>query len=189
MGREFELKYRATTEQIAGIRAKFGEFTSITMETTYYDTPALELRQRHWTLRRRFENGRSVCTVKTPLEDCSRGEWELECGDIRAAIPELCKLGVPEELLSLTAEGVAPFCAARFTRLAKTLELEACTVELALDQGVLLGGKRELPFAEVEVELKGGSQDAAVMFARVLAAEFGLTPEPKSKLLRAMELV
>ena len=73
MGREFELKYRATTEQIAGIRAKFGEFTSITMETTYYDTPALELRQRHWTLRRRFENGRSVCTVKTPQKDIQKG--------------------------------------------------------------------------------------------------------------------
>ena len=189
MGREFELKYRAAAEQIAAIRAKFGEFTSISMETTYYDTPGLELRQRHWTLRRRFENGKSVCTVKTPLEDGSRGEWELECGDIEAAIPELCKLGVPEELLFLTAKGVSPFCGARFTRLAKTVESDDCTVELALDQGALIGGGKELPFAEVEVELKDGSQDAAVMFARILAAEFGLTPEPKSKLLRAMELV
>lgn len=188
MGREFELKYRADTKKIATIRAHYGDFSPISMETAYYDTPSLDLRQRHWTLRRRFENGRSVCTVKTPLEDGSRGEWELECGDIESAIPELCKRGVPEELRLLTENGVAPFCGARFTRLVRLLSDELCTVELALDQGVLLGGGQELPFAEVEVELKDGSQDAAVRFAQRLAAEFELSPEPKSKLQRAMEL-
>ncbi len=40
------------------------------------------------------------------------------------------------------------------TRRALTVELESCTVELALDSGVLLGSGRELPLCEVEVELK-----------------------------------
>ena len=38
MGREFELKYQATPEIIAEIRGKFGDFTPISMETTYFDT-------------------------------------------------------------------------------------------------------------------------------------------------------
>ena len=189
MGREFELKYRADAGQIDAIRAKFGKFSPISMETVYYDTPAHDLRRRHWTLRRRYENGRSVCTLKTPLPDGSRGEWETGCGSIEDAIPELCKLGAPKALLLYTAGGVEPFCGAKFTRLAKTLTLESCTVELALDQGVLIGGGQELAFAEVEVELKGGSEPAAVAFARDLAAEFGLAPEPKSKVQRAMALV
>ena len=66
MGREFELKYRADAAALAAIREEFGEFTSIAMETTYYDTPSGDLRRMRWTLRRRYENGISVCTVKTP---------------------------------------------------------------------------------------------------------------------------
>ena len=85
-------------------------------------------------------------------------------------------------------QGVAPFCGARFTRLAKTIDLPGGTVELALDQGVLLGGGREQPFAEVEVELKEGEDDLARAFAEALAQEFGLKEQPKSKLARAMAL-
>lgn len=188
MGREYELKYRADREKIAAIRNKFHGFTSIAMVTAYYDTADRALGQRHWTLRRRLENGRSVCTVKTPMRDGSRGEWEVECGSIEAAIPELCKLGGPEALLTMTQPGVAEICAARFTRLAATLEVSGCILELALDQGSLLGGGKELPFAEVEVELKDGSEIVAVAFAERLAKEFDLTAEPASKAQRAMAL-
>ena len=189
MGREFELKYRADAGKIAAIREKYGEFVSISMETTYYDTQDNRLRPLHWTLRRRFENGKSVCTLKAPGPGGGRGEWETECGDILEAVPDLCKLGAPRELLTLTANGVTESCAARFTRLAKLVEAEGCTVELALDEGALLGGGQVLPFAEVEVELKRGSEDAAVAFAQALAREFELTSEPKSKVQRAMELI
>ena len=188
MGREFELKYRATPEQLAAMEARFGGFSPISMETTYYDNADKILRRLHWTLRRRLENGKSVCTLKTPLPDGSRGEWEAECADILDAVDALCSLGAPRQLLLFTAEGVQPFCGARFTRLAKTLSTPDCTVELALDRGVLLGGGKELPFAEAEVEYKGGSEEAAVDFARKLAAEFGLVPEAKSKVARAMAL-
>ena len=188
MGREFELKYRATPGQLVAIEERYGDFFSISMETTYYDTPTQDLRRLHWTLRRRLENGRSVCTLKTPLPDGSRGEWETECGDILTAIPELCNLGAPRQLLLLTANGVSPFCGARFTRLTKLLTDDIVTVELALDQGVLLGGGKELSFTEVEVEYKSGSEEAAVAFANRLAVQFGLLPEPKSKVARAMEL-
>lgn len=188
MGREFELKYQATPEMIQKIREKYRDFIPISMETVYYDTADFALRRRKWTLRRRLENGRAVCTVKTPLPDGSRGEWEVENGDILAALPDLCALGAPDALPELTAQGVVPFCGARFTRLAKTIQLADGTVELALDQGVLLGGGQELPFAEVEVELKEGSDDAAREFAAALATEFSLVAQPKSKLARAMAL-
>ena len=188
MGREFELKYQATPEIIGSIRGKFGEFTPISMETTYYDTEDLSLRKRKWTLRQRLENGRAVCTVKTPLPDGSRGEWEVENSDLAAGAARLCAMGAPGEILNCVNQGVAPFCGARFTRLAKTIDLPGGAVELALDQGVLLGGGREQPFAEVEVELKSGSDAVAEDFAGALAREFGLKPQPKSKLARAMAL-
>lgn len=188
MGREFELKFAASETAFAALKAQWQDFNRICMETTYYDTPDGALSSRHITLRRRMENEISVCTVKNPAGGHGRGEWELECDDIQAAIPKLCKLGATQELCALTADGVAAVCGARFVRLAKQLELPQCAVEIALDEGVLLGGGRELPFREVEVELKAGSEEAAVVFARELAKQYGLIPENKSKFRRAQGL-
>ena len=79
MGREFELKYAATAQTQADIEARFGDFQTIAMETTYYDTADHALSARHITLRCRRENGISVCTLKTPTGGIGRGEWEMEC--------------------------------------------------------------------------------------------------------------
>jgi len=189
MGREFELKYRASVEQIDAIRTFYGDFTSISMETTYYDTPAGDFSRLRWTLRRRLENGRSVCTLKVPLRDGSRGEWETEKPSIEEGIEELCKLSENAGFRTLCAGGLLPTCGARFTRLAKLLSPEGCTVELALDEGFLLGGENRLFFAEVEVEYKSGSESAAAAFAAALAKQFGLIPEPRSKIARAQALL
>ena len=188
MGREFELKYAATAEHLEALKVRFPQLAPIAMETTYYDSPDGRMGSMHWTFRRRMENGRSVCTLKTPLAGLGRAEWETECGDILEAVPALCAMGAPKQLLLLTAGGVVESCGARFTRLAGLIRLADATVELALDEGVLIGGGRELPFREVEVELKDGSEAAAVAFAEALATEFGLTAEPKSKVARARSL-
>ena len=188
MGREFELKFRADGEKIAAIREKYRDFTTISMETSYYDTQDLKLAIHQWTLRRRMENDVSVCTFKRPREDGSRGEWEVEAASIMDGIMKLCQAGADWELMRITAGGLVQTCGARFTRLATTLEIPGGKVELALDEGVLLGRGKELPFAEVEVELKEGNDEAALAFAKALAEEFGLTEEPRSKFVRAMAL-
>ena len=177
MGREFELKFRADAAAIAAIKEKYGTFTPISMETTYYDTFDLKLSMHHWTLRRRMENEKSVCTFKRPHKDGGRGEWEVEAPNIMEGIMKLCQSGADWELMRSTAGGLQEVCGARFTRLAKTMEIPGATVELALDQGILIGRGKELPFAEVEVELKEGTDEAAIAFATELAAEFGLAAE------------
>lgn len=188
MGTEFELKYKATAAQQQTIAREYAGFTEISMETTYYDTPAKDFSVRRITLRRRMENGVAICTVKTPEKDGTRGEWELVCEDVVAAIPELCKLGAPEELLSWAKEGVFPLCGARFTRCATIMEQKDFTAELALDSGVLLGAGKELPLCEVELELKSGSREALLAFADAFAKKYGLAAEPASKFRRALAL-
>lgn len=189
MGREFELKYAATPEQQERILTDFAlSWQEITMETTYYDTPGGDLGRLHWTLRRRFENGRSVCTVKTPSADGGRGEWETECGNITDAIPMLCKLGGPRQLLVFTVLGLQEVCGARFIRRSASLSINGAVVEIAVDTGILRGGEKEMPLCEVEVELKEGTDEAAIAFAQSLATEYGLTPEPRSKYRRALSL-
>ena len=188
MATEFELKYAADISAFEGLKQEADSWKSYQMATTYYDTPDAKLGKLHWTLRRRFENGVSVCTLKTPAGGHGRNEFELECGDIHTAIPQLVEAGAPAELLEYTAAGIEEVCSARFDRLAGNVLLGDTAVELALDKGVLMGGGKELPFVEVEVELKSGSEDTAVAYARVLAAKYGLRPEPRSKYKRALTL-
>ena len=188
MGREFELKYRATESQFAALKADFPDLRPIEMETTYYDTFDGKMSNYRWTFRRRMENGTSICTLKTPAENGGRQEWEVEAQSIILSVPKLVKAGAPWLLAEFTVSGVVPVCGAKFTRLAGMVEFEGAQLELALDAGILTGGGRELPLLEVEVELKDGSDEAAIAFAVSLAKKYGLVPENKSKYRRALGL-
>ncbi len=112
MGREFELKYAAAAEDQDILKGRYPHLAPITMQTTYYDSPDGKLGELHWTLRRRMENGRSVCTLKTPAGLLARGEWEVACGDIREAIGPLVEAGAPRQLLLLAANGLVESCGA-----------------------------------------------------------------------------
>lgn len=189
MGIEFELKFRTDPQTLQAMRQTIsGEETVFQMETTYYDTPDGALSRRHYTLRRRMENANSVCTLKTPADGLGRREFEWNCPSVEEAIPKLCKLSGIADLPDLLKDGVTAVCGARFTRIAKTVKLPGCIVELALDSGVLIGGGREQPLCEAEVELKSGSREAAVAYAMQLAAAFGLAQEKHSKFRRAQAL-
>ena len=189
MGVEFELKFSAEPDQLEAVAAAYPvDYHTITMETTYFDTPDFALSDRRVTLRRRMENGEAVCTVKTPISELGRGEWDCCCENIEEAILALCKLGAPMDLLALTADGVAPVCGAKFTRRAGLVTVQGTELEIALDRGILIGCGNEIPLCEVEVELKSGDPDTAVSFGTALADRFGLQPQKKSKFRRALAL-
>lgn len=190
MGIEYELKYRATGEVLAAIAAEYISFPSkqFQMETTYYDTPSGALSSRHYTLRRRMENEKSVCTLKTPAAGLGRNEIELECGSIEDAIPVLRVSGAPEDFGSLVQDGVIAVCSAKFYRTAITLALEDFTIELALDTGTLSGGNQTIPLCEVEVEHKAGDMLSSELFAAILQKNYGLVQEERSKFRRALAL-
>lgn len=188
MGVEFELKFRGDEISHREIREAFpGAWKEIQMHTRYYDTPSGALSQRKFTLRRRMENGVSVCTLKTPAGK-ARGEWEICCDHIEKAVPQLVAMGAPEELSLLAAEGLTEICGARFQRMALLYPLTEGTVEIALDDGVLTGGGKEIPLCEIEVELKTGTMEAAEEFAAGLSRTYGLQKEEKSKFRRALAL-
>lgn len=189
MGVEYELKFSCPekTQQLL-LQKLTGQRADYRMHTTYYDTPSRSLSARHFTLRCREENDVRVCTLKTPLPDGGRGEWEVVCDEIHSALSRLCALGAPESLLLLSREGLEAVCGARFSRTAVTVDFEGAALEVALDRGCLYGGGREQPLWEVEVELKEGSREAADRYAQLLAALYGLQKQPLSKFRRALML-
>ena len=189
MASEFEMKYRADAALQERLMADFpGLWQEIAMTTTYYDTPAGELSQNHWTLRHRREGDKDICTLKTPAPGGARGEWECFCGEITEALLPLTRQSGCLELLELASHGLIALCGAKFTRRALELKMEDFTAELALDAGVLHSGSREILLCEVEVELKSGSQTAMETFCAEFAEKYGLQIEPKSKFARAKAL-
>ena len=189
MAMEFELKFQATQDQMEAVAAAFpGTEQVIRMQTTYFDTPSRSLSLRHITCRTRLENDVAVCTVKTPAQNGARGEWETEEADIGQALETLCRMGCPRQVQELAAEGLEPICGARFTRRARIIEFPGGTAELALDRGILLGGGKQAPLAEIELELKSGQIGDLVVFGSWFASKFGLIPQKKSKFRRALDL-
>ena len=109
MGVEYELKYRADAEILKSVFTTFpARWQTISMETTYYDTPSGDLSAKRYMLRRRLENGVSVCTLKTSGEGNTRGEWEVKADSVEESVPALCKLGCPDDLVSLCEDGLVP---------------------------------------------------------------------------------
>ena len=184
MGFEFELKFRATPETLIKIKNAYPGGAEIRMHTTYYDTADGRLSAKKFTLRRRQENGESVCTLKTPGKGQLRGEFEIRKEKIEDAIPELCKLSG----VNLPTSGLVEVCGARFVRYAKEEVLSDCALELAVDEGTLTGGGKTQPLYEVEVELKSGNPESVVAFAQTLAQTYGLQTEETSKFKRALDM-
>lgn len=191
MAIEYELKYRADARQQERIYGDYpGPWMTTPMETTYYDTGRDDLARRKWTLRRRMEGSRSICTLKTPAEEAgARNEWEVESADILEALELLCAKGAPCELLELTKEGLVISCGAKFTRRSRGIKwFDGTEAELALDSGWLWGGTHREPLCEVELELKAGNEATLEGEAVAFARRYALEPEPRSKFKRARDL-
>lgn len=192
MGLELEFKYALTgpdqLEQLCqALGDAFGPWEAVDMATVYYDTQDKALAARCWTLRVRQENGIPVLTMKTPGPGGARREWELPGGSLMD-LPRLQALGAPPEVVALGPDQLAPQCGARFRRLRCLARLPDVEAELALDQGVLLGGGRERPFWELEAERKSGSGEALAQWCRSLAMAWDLREESCSKFVRAAAL-
>lgn len=189
MASEFEKKYRADVRVQSRIKEDFpGLWREIPMTTTYYDTPSGDLSAHRWTLRHRREGDADICTLKTPAPGGARGEWECSCAGIADALGALTRMSGCLELLELAAQGLIAVCGAKFTRQALDIHRDTFSAELALDEGVLRSGSREIPLCEVEVELKSGDREAMEQFCADFAQTYGLEKEPKSKFARAKAL-
>lgn len=200
MGKEIEIKFAARdANQLRAVlndakcrAAQAQPEKVIAMRTRYYDTPERELSAMHWTLRTRQEGADPVITLKTPGKDsCERGEWNLSRTDTGAPsqreLEQLVQLGAPAQ--AITPLQLDMICGARFTRTCLRLLLaDGTDVELAADEGELLGPTMSQPFCEIELELYGGNPEEMLRFARRLAFAHGMQEEPKSKFARAREL-
>lgn len=192
MGLELEYKYGLTSPLFAALNRELprrfpGGWQEITMQSRYYDTADRYLSAQRITLRLRREDDRQVLTMKAPGKGLCRQEWELPGGDLDC-VQQLAALGAPPAVLERLRDDVQLVCGARFTRRRRLVTLGVTQIELALDDGELLGGGAKAPFWELEAEWKGGAVEEMEDWCRSLAREYGLRLETRSKFARAMAL-
>ena len=171
----------------------------IAMHATYYDTVDGDVLALRGGLRRREENGLSVCSLKLEVEvsdgKATREEFEVAFDDIRQALELLPEAGAPRDVCEMLAgKELKVNCETEFDRRAFSLAVgaqgaaDAFEAELAFDEGVLRRDGREQEFREMELEHKDGSLDAFNAFALDIQDTAHLTPQPLSKLARAMSV-
>ncbi|MCK7544789.1 CYTH domain-containing protein [Marinobacter bryozoorum] len=143
-----------------------------TLINRYYDTPAGDLNHQKVALRVRQAGDKYIQTLKTKGEFVDgahrRQEWEwpLTGTELNLGLIADTPVGEGINLAELT-----PVFETNFRRRVVMLENAKATIECALDQGTIEVGGRSRDLCELELELKEGSPDALLAWARELAAQ------------------
>ena len=165
------------------------------LDNTYYDTPDMALRRQKVALRIRRQGRQRLQTVKLSAKSVGglsiRPEWEVpyrgrfdfSCIEVE---PVRVWLQRPEIMNT-----IAPLFQTRFRRITWHLPLPAGgEVLVALDRGEVIAGGKTALISEVELELSGSRDVAALQaIAATLAQRVPMTPSSVSKAQRAYALL
>jgi inorganic triphosphatase YgiF len=182
---EVELKFACGPDDLAAVLAAAppGDDTAAELISVYFDTPDLDLKKAGASLRVRESKGLRVQTLKRG-DGLAREEHEAP---IEGLAPDP-KLG-PLPKLAPDGASLKPIFNVRVQRRQRTFAFEGAEIELALDQGEVVGGRRRSPICEVELELKAGEPAALFALARRLSEAAPLYLSFDSKAARGQALV
>ena len=160
----------------------------------YYDTPALDLARRRMGLRLRQQGSQWIQTVKFGQKGGGGLNARTEVEHItHGQMLELANIGHVEARDFLCDDKIAtrlqPTFATHVTRTQWEIEdKQGNVVELALDVGHIECDGRKHPINEIEIELKHGAVEAVFTLALMLARNFALLPQQRSKAERGYRL-
>lgn len=192
MGTEIELRFRVgpevwrrLTETTTTGAGTLGAPTTRDLDSTYFDLPDHALGRQGIGVRVRADGADRVLTIKRGAGDAARlgarREWNLpQIGDT----PDLARLRrhLPAEAL---AGPLAPVFRTRVQRVTRLLEPRpGARIELALDHGRLIAGRRGAAIRELELELVAGRPRDLYTAALALHRELGpfqMQPATKSE--------
>lgn len=192
---EVELKLALPPQQVEAflkLMARRRAPEKLALLTRYFDTPDFALSAQGVALRVRRVGRRWVQTLKTEGERIGglsrRVEYEMP---IRRgepdwdAFPPDARVWVPEALRMQ----VQPVFETRFERTAWQIKgTHGAAIEVALDIGKVIAGKRSQPICEIELELKSGQPDALFDLALTWARRLDCLPFDISKAERGVRL-
>jgi triphosphatase len=174
--REIELKLLLDRDAVAILKGlpfigpALAKARSSKLAATYYDMPDCRLAKAGFTLRVRSEGKKRLLTVKT-IESASidRGEWEKQVRSTRLLARDIAA-SPAASVLGKNFRDLKPLFTTQVERAKALIEYKSATIELALDRGTIIAGKRKLPILELELELKNGKRAGLLALGRELVA-------------------
>jgi triphosphatase len=181
-------KLRAVAEmQIEGVRP--GARTSRKLVSTYFDTPKHKFRRHGLTLRVRQAGDDFQQTVKSSaVGGFTRGEWEAELPDATPSLRELDRTPLAELATRKLKRKLRPVFRTSVNRIACPLRVGTSDIELAVDRGTLVAGRKTRPIGEFELELKKGRTADLFRLARQFERQIGAELDLRSKSERGYQL-
>ena len=137
--------------------------------SVYYDTPETALKKHGLTLRVRSIEGRFIQTIKAVTDNVglvSREEIECEVASIRPDLAALPEHPVHDFISDHDAASLGEIIRSEVERTTWLIDLGNGRIELDLDSGTMIAGKRSTEFAELELELRDGPPVILIMAAR-----------------------
>lgn len=190
---EVELKLDLTPDAVAALdkSALFaGKSHQIRQRSIYFDTPDQALAAAGLTLRIRRAGRTRVQTAKAGDGHSAglfaRKEWERR---VASDTPVLDDATPVPAVLGRRADDLVALFEVRIERRIWNLDHGSEAIELALDHGEAVAGKRRAPIDEVELELKDGAPRALFALAREIAAQVPVRLGVLSKAERGYRLL
>jgi len=151
-------------------KVDIGRESSSKLLTTYFDTRKSKLQRRGLSLRVRKNGGDFMQTIKAAsTASVGRGEWETE---VKGGAPDPKKpKDSPLRRLNLKKlrRKLSPIFHTSVSRTTIPISARGGEIEIAIDRGRIVAGRRSSPIAELELELKRGSPAELFRVARTIA--------------------
>ena len=192
---EVELKLEVPAEAVERLRAHpliAALAPPKLLESTYFDTPQLELKAKALTLRLRSDGSDGASrmqTVKTlggaaGLFD--RGEWETP---VAGDLPDLDAASPVRAALKGRVKRLKPLFAVKVERASGLVRDRGSEIELSLDLGEVQTDAGSAPLKEVELELKRGRPKRLFELAERLFEAAPLRLSARSKAEAGFDLI
>jgi inorganic triphosphatase YgiF len=187
---EREVKLALLPGDLARNRARLAPLTRRARKVTsiYYDTADERLRRAGMALRLRRDGRTWLQTLKVEKAPggglAQRAEWEMPVQGKALELEAFPRAGLPVDICTL-GRRLRPRFETRFVRRSGVVALHGGgEAELAIDSGAIVARGRRAPIREVELELRCGTHEALLRFARGL----GLALAYESKAERGYRL-
>lgn len=197
---EIEWKLQVTNEdswpQIAAFISALPDVIErqhIVMEAHYFDTKDRQLNKNKIAYRIRVENETLVATVKAGGSSVGGLHKRMEANVfVKSSLPDLSVFADVKEVKPvvdfLQEVPLYEIVATDFVREAVLVTYKKSRIEIAMDKGLIRANGKVERIAEVELELKDGSEEELALLGTQLCNRFPLKPESRSKYYRGLLL-
>ena len=196
--KEIELKLRVAPEDIVVLKNHpnfadaFRDSTHEALDSIYFDSDELFLRDHGLTLRVRHIGDERIQTIKTVNQGSDwleRSEWEQSIDGDQPDLTRVMDTALGPILTDDVRHALKPIFETKIERTAYHLKGDDTAIAMAVDEGQIVATDSSCPVSEIELELEHGNPIELFKIARAINDVVPAQLDVKSKSERGYELI